>query len=170
MPAVSHAAASSQPFDCAVSGTSVSSQDNDAVATLRRTVERGPLYAVSAARIGVKACRVNQESAELTLEYTFRDGGSLRVTHQPRIEYTDQEVRFATAFADDPVNVLTLVERAAFGEQGCGIAWRDARTQPAEGDPSSRETIYRGDVCNCQARVRTTPAGRVTGLLFRTAC
>lgn len=170
MPAVSQSSAPSPPIDCAVSGMGVSAQDTAAAATLRRTVERGPLYAVSAARIGVKACRMTQESGAITLEYTFRDGGSLRVTHQPRIEYTDQDVRFATPLADDPVNVLALVERAAFGEQGCGMNWREPRTQPAEDEPRARETIYRGDVCNCQARVRTNAAGRVTGLLFRSAC
>ena len=53
-----------------MSGTGVSSQDKDAATKLRATVEQSPLYAVSAARIGVKACRATQDSDELTLEYT----------------------------------------------------------------------------------------------------
>jgi len=169
MPPAIQSAAPSQPIDCTTSGTATSPQDQDAAARLRATVERSPFYAV-AARIGVKACHANQSSDELKLEYTFRDGGWLHVTRQRRIEYSDQEVRFATPLADDPMKVLTDAERTAFGNEGCGITWRDARTQPAEDDANAKETIYFGDVCNCQARVRTNAAGRVTGLLFRSAC
>lgn len=170
MPPVSQSAAPSTPIDCTVSGPGVPYQDLGVVTKLRGAVERSPFYAVSAARIGVKACRATQSSDELTLEYTLRDGGWLRVTRQRRIEYSDQEVRFATPLADDPQKVLTETERAAFGDQGCGITWRDARTQPAEDDKTATDTINFGDVCNCQARVRTNAAGRVTGLLFRSAC
>jgi hypothetical protein len=170
MPAAIQSAAPSPPIDCTTSGTATSSQDKDAATKLRSAVERSPFYAVSAARIGVKACHATQGSDELTLEYTFRDGGWLRVISQRRIEYSDQEVRFATPLADDPQKVLTDAERAAFGDKGCGITWRDARTQPAEDDTAAKETIYFGDVCNCQARIRTNAAGRVTGLLFRSAC
>src|SRR5262249_17727323 len=158
------------PVDCTVSGTGVANQDANAVAKLRDAVERSPFYAVSAARLGVKACRASQDSDELTLEYTLRDGGWLRVTRQRRIEYSDQKVRFATPLAADPIKVWTDAERAAFRDQGCGITWRDARTQPAEDDATAKEAIYYGDVCNCQGRVRTNAAGRVSGLVFRSAC
>ena len=36
--------------------------------------------------------------------------------------------------------------------------------------PGATETIYRGDTCNCQARVRKDKAGRTVGLVFRSAC
>jgi hypothetical protein len=170
MPAAIQSAAPAQTVDCTTSGTATSSEDNDAATKLRDAVERSPFYAVSAARIGVKTCHATQSSDEQKLEYTFRDGGWLHVTRQRRIEYSDQEVRFATPLADDPMTVLADAERAAFGNEGCGMTWRDARTRPAEDDANAKETIYFGDVCNCQARVRTNAAGRVTGLLLRSAC
>jgi hypothetical protein len=170
MPAAIQSAAPSPPIDCTTSGSATTPQDKDAATKLRGAVEQSPFYAVSAARTGVKACHATQGSDELKLEYTFRDGGWLHVTRQRRIEYSDQEVRFATPLADDPQKVLTDTERAGFGAEGCGLTWRDARTQPAEDDATAKETIYFGDVCNCQARIRTNAGGRVTGLLFRSAC
>jgi hypothetical protein len=137
---------------------------------LRRTVEAGPLYAAATATRELASCRMSQEPDSLTLEYTFRDGGWLRVTQQPRIEYMDQEVRLTSPLAEDAVAVLRRAEQAAFDQQGCGIAWQDAEKQAAEDDTSAMETVYRGDVCNCQARVRTDAAGRVVGLLLRSAC
>ena len=113
---------------------------------------------------------MSHEPDSLTVEYTFSDGGWLRVTQQPRIEYFDQEVRLTSPLTEDPVAVLKRAEQAAFDQQGCGIEWQHAEKQSAEDDKSATETIYRGDLCNCQARVRTDAAGRVVGLLLRSAC
>jgi len=159
------------PTQCSTAGAvKLSPEDAAAVATLRATVEKSPLYEASAAKRGVTTCTVTSESGERIVRYTFRDSGWMQVTYQPRIEYTDQEVRLTSPLDEDAVPVLTRAERAAFGADGCGIDWRQPETRTPEDDASARETIYRGDVCNCQARVRTDAAGRVTGLLFRSAC
>ena len=81
----------------------------------------------------------------------------------------DQEARFASPLAEDAVALLTRVEQASFGTPGCGIDWRQPETRPASDDPKATESIYRGDTCNCQARVRSDAAGHVTGLVFRSA-
>ena len=94
----------------------------------------------------------------------------MRVTRNAQIEYSDQEVRFASPPSESPVAVLTRTEQAAFDGKGCGIDWRSGDTSAASDDPSARETVYRGDTCNCQARVRSDAKGRVVGLLFRSAC
>ena len=155
--------------ECSVDGT-ISPQDADALANLRRTVEKGPLYAVSASKSAVASCVMKSESGERTLAYTFRDGGWMRVEYQPRIEYNDQEVRFASPLSEDPVPVLIRAEQAAFGAEGCGVNWRQPERRPPDDDASAIETIYVGDVCNCQARVRSDKSGRVMGLILRSAC
>jgi hypothetical protein len=157
-------------INCVETGAATSAAGAEAMTKLRRTVEAGPLYAAATATRELASCRMSQEPDSLTLEYTFRDGGWLRVTQQPRIEYMDQEVRLTSPLAEDAVAVLKRAEQAAFDQQGCGIAWQDAEKQAAEDDKSAMETVYRGDVCNCQARVRTDAAGRVVGLLLRSAC
>ena len=155
---------------CVGAEKAVPPKDADTIASLRRTVEMGPLYTIPATRSGVTACRIGYDEGVITLEYTFRDGGWLHVKRDSRIEYNDQEARFALPPTEDAVAVLTRAERAAFGDKGCGIDFKEKENQPADDDPTATETIFRGDVCNCQARFRTNTAGRVTGLLLRSAC
>jgi hypothetical protein len=158
------------PAECTVAGRALGPQESDAVAKLRQTVDAGPLYAMLVAATSVASCSISIESSRIALDYMFRDGASLRVTHDPRIEYNNQEVRFASPPAEDAVAILTRVERAAFGADGCGIDWSEADTQAAGDEAGVTETIYRGDVCNCHARVRRDAGGRMVGLVFRSAC
>jgi hypothetical protein len=139
------------------------------VAEIRRTVEAGPLYAV-ASRAGLAGCHSSVEDGAIRLEYTFRDGASLHVTRSQETEYTDQEVRLTSPLTESPVAVLTRAEQAAFGARGCGIDWRKVATARPSDEPEATESIYRGDVCNCQARARADASGRVLRLQLRSAC
>jgi len=170
MPPVASQTTSTAPAaDCVGPQAGVSPQNAEAAGTLRRAVEMGPLYVTLVAN-RVVSCRIGTDSSAITLEYTFRDGSSLRVRRDPRIEYSNQEVRLASPLAEDAVAIMTRVERSAFSPSGCGIDWRKTEAQPAGDDPGATETIYRGDTCNCQARVRKDKAGRTVGLVFRSAC
>ena len=162
-------AAQSAPTEC-VTDAGLSPQDAEAGATLQRTVATGPFYAAAAGRADLASCRIGHDSGKVTLEYKFSDGGWLRVTRDARIEYSSQEVRFGSAYTDSPLDVLTRAEQTAFGTDGCGIDWRQPARSPAADDASVTETIFRGTVCNCQARVRGDGAGRTLGLMFRSSC
>ena len=164
----SQRAGTTPPLECVAADPRSTAAPAATVSELRRTVEAGPLYAAFAAGGSATTCRVGNDSGSVTLEYTFGDGASLRVTSNPQIEYTDQDARLETPLKEDPVAVLRRAEQSAFGGKGCGIEWRDKQTQPADG--GSIEDIYRGDICNCQARVRRNAAGEVKGLLLRSAC
>jgi hypothetical protein len=156
---------------CVVTAEStLSPQARDHLASFQRAVETGPLFAASAGVTGVASCRVGAESGVTSVEYQLRDGGWLRATHDPRLEYSDQEVHFAAPRTDDPVAILTRAERAAFGEQGCGIDWKTVETHTPDDDRSVVEQIYRGETCNCQARVRRDARGRILGVILRSAC
>jgi hypothetical protein len=148
----------------------LSPQDAEAGASLQRTVEAGPLYEAIAGKAALASCRIGNDSGAATLEYKFSDSGWMRVTRDARIEYTSHEVRFGSAYADSPLDVLRRAEQAAFGTDGCAIDWRRPERSPAADDATATETIYRGSVCNCQARVRGDSAGRTVGLVFRSAC
>jgi hypothetical protein len=134
------------------------------------TVEKGPLFTVPAAAEGVASCRVRYDAAVIDLDYRFKDGDWLHVKRDARIEYTDQEARFALSPKENAEAIRAGAERAAFGPNGCGIDWRQAETQPSVDDPSTTESVFRGDVCNCQARIRRNAAGRVVGLMLRSTC
>jgi hypothetical protein len=147
-----------------------SQQQGDVIAVFRRTVESGPLFSVLADHASVSSCRIAVDSGLVSVEYKFRDGGWLRAKRESGIEYSEQELRFGTPPAENPIAVLTAAERAAFSTTGCGIDWKTVETRPADDDRNIVEKIYRGDTCNCQARIRSDTAGRVIGLLFRSAC
>ena len=168
VPVASQPAGTASP-DCAAPSAGASPQDASIVAALRRSVETGPFYTI-ASRSGVASCRVTSDADTIRLEYTFRDGAALRVTRNTKIEYTDQELRLVSPLGENPVTVLTRAEQAAFSPKGCGIDWLQPETAPAGDDPRSTERIYRGDVCNCQARARSDAAGRVLRLQLRSAC
>ena len=168
---VSSQSASSAPPPCVAADGSPAKHSPDAIANLRRAAETSPLYAVLASKTGqASSCRVSGDADAITLEYTFRDGGSLRVVRNSQIESSSQEARLASPLAEGPVEVLTRAEQASFGDKGCGINWRQPETKPAGDDPKTTESVYRGDTCNCQARVRRDASGRVLSLSIRSAC
>jgi hypothetical protein len=156
---------------CAIAGEStLPAEARDTVETFQRSVERGPLFAASSSRSPVASCRASVDAGMASLDYQFGDGGWLRAKRNPAIEYSDVEVHFAAPPAGDPLAILTRAERAAFGDHGCGIDWKEAETSPATEPPGAVDKIYRGDACNCQARVRSDASGRVIGLILRSAC
>lgn len=140
-----------------------------AVTELRRAAESGPLYLMLAGRARATGCRFVEEAGRILLEYAFEDGGRLRVEHDPRIEYSNQEARLASPPAEEATAILARAEQAAFSPKGCGINWREAETKPGD-DGHSTEMVYRGDVCSCQARVRRDGNQRIVGLVLRSTC
>lgn len=142
-------------------------------AVWQSTVERGPLFAAATASSPLAGCQLAWDAqGNITLSYLLRDGGSLQASRNLSIEYSEQSVRFGAAISasQDPAALLARAERSALGAGGCGIDWRESQTTQADGADSITESVYRGDVCNCQARVRRDAEGRVRGLLFRSSC
>jgi hypothetical protein len=155
---------------CTPSAANPPSADSQAaVDAFRRAVEANPVF-VTGATAGVDSCQMAVDAGVISLDYRFRGNGWLRAKHDPRIEYMDIETRFGIPLAQDPLPILTRAERAAFGDSGCGIDWKAGESHPVADDPGASEIIYRGDSCNCQARVRRDPAGRIVALILRSAC
>lgn len=155
---------------CAAARAALTPADGASAESLQHSVQRSPLYAAASAATAVARCSIRAEAGAVTIHYQFHDGTWLQVKRDQRIEYTEQEARFAVPPAGEPVEILARAERAAFGAGGCGIDFQHGETGPLEGDALATETTYRGDSCNCQARVRRSAAGGVIGLLLRSAC
>ncbi|MGE5171704.1 MAG: hypothetical protein ACM3JC_15180 [Rudaea sp.] len=161
---LAHAASAADGMRCRAGGQAAATNE------LRRAVERSPLYRVLAATSPVVGCEAEQADTRTILAYRFRDGASLRVERDAATESTRQEARVGSTFRARPVAVLKRAERAAFGAGGCGIDWRAPATQAPGEPPQARVTVYRGDVCNCQARVGRDERGRVQTLALVSAC
>ena len=129
-----------------------------------------PLYA-AVAQGRTARCSAEQAGSVETLRFTFGGMASVRVTLDTTIEYREDLARFDAAVAADPVALLTQAERERFGDDGCGIDWRQSPEASAASDaPGSTLRTYRGEVCNCQARQRRDAAGRLVELGLRSAC
>lgn len=156
--------------DCAVSGLQGDASRRTEFEALRRSVEGGALQRV-AALPGPATClgQVDAEGA-IHLDYRYADGSALQVRRQSRIESTDFNLRLGQPPAGPVQDILAELERTAFGATGCGIDWQRATAEPAADGSRGVDTVYRGDVCNCQARVRRDDQGRVVLLAMRSAC
>ncbi len=164
------AAAPSSP-SCTVVEGNPSPQDALASQALQRNIETSPLFTIPASGSGLSACRIRyQPDAVIALEYQFKQGGWLHVKRDARIEYTEQDARFALTSNELPEAIMARAEHAAFGADGCGIDWRQPETRPSDEVSGAIETLFRGDACNCQARIRRDANGRVIGLMLRSAC
>jgi hypothetical protein len=130
-------------------------------------MEGGPLYAVAARRAGIPRCLLTFDPVgSVEVAYRFGELGSLRVQRDESIEYFELDARLALTRADRPKELLARSARSAFG--ACGIDWTHAETRAL--DRARVETIFRGETCNCQARIRHDGAGHVVGLALRSAC
>jgi len=112
----------------------------------------------------------NQVSGLFSFECRFFDGALLRAKHDVHIEYFEQEVQFLLPPTEDPVAILARAERASFGPEGCGINWRRSEIQSVKDISGITEMVFRGEVCNCQARIRRDAANNVIGLMLRSVC
>ena len=138
--------------------------------SFKRRVETGPFYRALGQRLGSpRSCRHSVQSGGLRLAYSFPSNGTLVVQIDPRIEFSEERLNLRGLTETDAKALLQAGEAATFGAQGCGILWqRPAIEGPATVD-GSREVVYRGDVCNCQARVVYNGV-TVMALILRSAC
>jgi len=158
------------PVSCAAVEGKPSEQDLLTSQALQRNIETSPLYTIPAAN-GLTSCRIRYlADAVVVLEYQFKEGGWLHVKRDPRIEYMEQNASFTLPSNQKPEAILAGAERAAFGDTGCGIAWQEPEMRPAGSSNNLTETVFRGDVCNCQAVIRRQADGRVVGLMLKSAC
>lgn len=136
--------------------------------SLRVAAETGPLFKALAQRSHPVACRLEQRDSATTLRYRFADGGSLKWTSDPEIEYADQSACFVVA-PSDPIDLLRRVEQTSMGAAGCGIDWgrmQHAARVARKGD----RTEAVGSACNCRASMRRHSSGHKMELAFGSAC
>ena len=156
---------------CEVRGAPGSSPDLGAEQAVLRSIRNGSLYAQAIAPTGVAACRLARDDGVLRVHYRASGGNALDVERDPRIEYTNVEASFVTPPVDnDAIGILARAERESFGAGGCGIDWLNPETEKSADAQGNEESIYRGDVCNCRARVRRNAAGVVIKLGLRSSC
>ena len=145
-------------------------QDTDTLQALQRMFESSLLYQLSASTARIASCHIRYDMGMTTIKYQFQNGNWLHVKRDMRIEYTEHEAQFVSPLKEDPTKILADLEYHTFDAQGCGIDWQHSEYQLMQETDSLTETIFYGDICNCQARIRRNANGDVVGLLMRSAC
>jgi len=159
------------PHLCVVIEGNASSKDNDLIAELERTIKTSPFYTIPASTEELTSCDVRlSPERDIELEYHFRNGSWLKVKRNERIEYMELNVRLNQKLTDQPETILARAERAAFGASGCGIDWLQSETHPSADDRNETETLFYGDICNCQARIRHSGSSHAVELMLKSAC
>jgi hypothetical protein len=170
-PTVDASAAQRVSTLCTVAAQRPDEGQTAAARVLQTRIEASPLFALQATPAGAVSCQLRyQPDGVLEFDYQFPNGGALQVKRDLRIETMEQDASLAVRTLEPATDILARAERSAFGPEGCRIDWRHAEvTQPPGGGGATVKT-YRGEVCNCQARVREGADGRLLGLMLKSAC
>ena len=119
----------------------------------------------------LQANRIKDEQIRVKLvRYQHDAADVLWQAFKPQIINEDQATELATSTDAELKELFGRIERQAQGSEGCGIDWAQQPEKAAGDDPSLTDELFRGDTCNCQARVRRNRDNRVVGLLFRATC
>lgn len=153
---------------------------NAEIRRLQQWVESGPLYRELVNRFGgPKGCASRKDDLETEISYKFSENASLDILTNPTIELSEQHLHLRDIATESAIKLLKSAELYSYPPHGCGIDWNHpaanssesnaARAGSAGGDAASREVIYRGNVCNCEASIRYDH-NSVVELVLRSAC
>jgi hypothetical protein len=153
---------------------------NPEIRRLQQWVESGPFYRELVNRFGgPKGCASRKDDLGTEISYKFSENASLDILTNPTIELSEQHLHLRDITTESAIKLLKSAEMYSYPPHGCGIDWNHpaanspesnaAKAGPAGGDAASREVIYRGNVCNCEASIRYDHDS-VVELALRSAC
>lgn len=139
------------------------------IRTLQQQMTAGPFYKELLLHFGKPlTCSVDVQNGGTNLTYTFRRGVQLIAQTDPKIEFTEQRIELIHMDTAKAIALLKRAELDAYRPGGCGISWTSGQEE-SPGAASRREIVYRGDTCNCQARL-IYKDNYVVMLVLRSAC
>ncbi len=169
-PKKTEATAKAVPLVCSGDLSHAPSELQSAYPPLRHRIEAGPLYQALEQRLGPpRSCARSVQAGALRLTYEFPRNGVLVAQVDPRIELSEQRVNLQGLEEIEAKRLLQAAEINVFGATGCGLNWEQTTVEEPGTFGGSSEIVYRGDACNCQARV-VYDDERVIGVLLLSAC
>jgi len=157
--------------ECAPDGSAaVPPAQQGGVREFERQVKSGPFYKELTRRFGTpEACKTTLDDGNINLSFTYHGDARLNAKMDSRIEFTEQRAQLSGMSEKSGIALLKQAEANAFGTHGCGIVWKAPAETIAGERAGSHEAVYRGDTCNCQARV-IYEGSSVVGLVLSSAC
>ncbi len=163
--------AQSQASQCSPSGlANLPPSRQQQVREYQHRVEAGPFYKKMLRQLGKpNSCDAKLDGENIALSYVFRDDAHLDARVNSSIEYSEQRAEFRGLSREKALVLLKKGALDLFGREGCGIDWNLPQDQSTVDTPGSRATVFRGDSCNCQARI-VYHGDSVVALVLSSAC
>jgi len=137
---------------------------------LRESTETGTLFETIQRRSGrPKNCKIKVDGDNIVLSYAFSDSSQLEALINPVIEYSEQRAQLP---GQTTASAMKLLRRSAveyLGGQNCGIRWSKSEEETNADGQGTHSTVFRGDSCNCQARI-VFRGSAVETLILKTSC
>jgi hypothetical protein len=140
------------------------------VSDLEQHVETGPFYKKMLQQLGKPtSCSVKQEGDAIALSYVFSKDARLDAQVNAAVESSMLRATFPGLDREKALALLKKGESESYGKDGCGIDWKRPEDQSMDSPAGSRATVFRGDSCNCQARIEYQ-GDSVVALVLSSAC
>lgn len=140
------------------------------VRDLEQRVETGPFYKKMFQQLGKpQSCSANQEGDAVALSYVFPKDARLDVQANAAIESSMQKAAFPGLNREKALALLKKGESESYGKDGCGINWKQPENETMDDPAGAHATVFRGDSCNCQARI-LYKGNAVVALVLSSAC
>ncbi len=148
----------------------ISATGQKQVRDFEQRVKAGPFYRKMLQQLGKpQSCNVKQDGDSIALSYAFRGDAHLDAQVNSTIESSQQRAEFRGLNRERALALLKKGESDSYGKDGCGIDWSKPEEQSMEAPPGSRATVFRGDSCNCQARI-VYQGKSVVAVVLSSAC
>ena len=143
---------------------------NPNVQKLRQHLSASPFYRAMSARYGkAVSCTAKLDGGKISMAYAFRSGARVSAEVDPSVEYAQERADIRSMDEAKAMTLLKDAERYANRPDGCGMEWSNPEEERSATAAGSRDVIYRGSACNCQARLIYKDAF-VVALIVRSAC
>jgi hypothetical protein len=140
-----------------------------AYATLLKQLLASPFYRYAAARFGgARMCTPSLETDSAAVTIGFGKRAQLSASVSPSVELSEQRLDTPGLSSERAKILLRQQVEAVYGADACGIDWNNPQMQKSA-EPAVTDTLYRGDTCNCQARIRYVK-GIVSRVSVRSTC
>jgi hypothetical protein len=140
------------------------------VRDLEQRVLAGPFYKKMLQQLGKpQSCSAKQEGDAIALSYAFPKDARLDAQTNAAIESSMQKAAFPGLNREKALALLKKGEAESYGKDGCGIDWKRPEDESIDDPPGSHATVFRGDSCNCQARI-VYQGDSVVALVLSSAC
>jgi hypothetical protein len=163
------AADSAARLNCSRKGVIPASAETE-IRNFEQRLRGGALYRELVREFGnPRSCSLEFDGGAIGFSFRFRRNGELSARIDPRIESSEQRVEGPRMKVTEAIAILKAAEKETYRPNGCGIQWDQPEEETSDVPAGLREKVFRGDVCNCQARVRTR-GDRAVLLVLRSAC